>query len=91
MDNGQVMNDSMSKPQWEVAKVEEILTQKKNQLATAKRAAAQKPSPTEAERPWERFVLPASPPAPVLQPRERLRQALPQARFNEGSSFSTEI
>ena len=47
VDNGQVMNDSMSKLQWEVAKVEEILTQKKNQLATAKSAAAQKPSPTE--------------------------------------------
>ena len=47
VDNGQVMNDSMSKLQREVAKVEEILTQKKNQLATAKSAAAQKPSPTE--------------------------------------------
>ena len=88
-DNGRVMNDPMSKLQREVAKAEEILAQKKNQLAAAKRAAAQKPSPTEAERPWERFVLPASPPAPVLQPRDRLREALPQARFDEGSFFST--
>lgn len=91
VDNGRVMNDPVSKLQWEVTKAEEILAQKKNQLATAKRAAAQKPSLTEAERPWERCVLPASPPAPVLKPRERLREALPQARFDEGSSFLTEI
>ena len=90
-DNGRVMNDHMNKLQREVAKAEEILAQKKNQLAAVKRAAAQKPSPTEAERPWERFVLPASPPAPVLQPREMLREALPRARFDEGNYFSTEI
>ena len=89
-DNGRVMNDQMNKLQREVAEAEEILAQKKNQLAAVKRAAAQKPSPTEAERTWERFVLPASPPAPVLQPRERLREALSQARFDEGCLFSTE-
>ena len=90
-DNGRVMNDPVSKLHREVAKAEEILAQKKNQLMAAKRAAAQKPSQTEAEQPWERFVLPASPPAPVLQPRERLREALSQARFDEGCLFSTEI
>ena len=90
-DNGQVMNDPVSKLHREVAKAEEILAQKKNQLMAAKSAAAQKPSQTEAEQPWERFVLPASPPAPVLQPRERLREALSQARFDEGCLFSTEI
>ena len=89
-DNGRVMNDPVSKLHREVAKAEEILAQKKNQLAAAKLAAAQKPSQTEAEHPWERFVLPASPPAPVLQPRERLRETLSQARFDEGCLFSSE-
>ena len=90
-DNGRVMNDPVSKLHREVAKAEEILAQKKNQLMAAKSAAAQKPSQTVAEQPWERFVLPASPPAPVLQPRERLREALSQARFDEGCLFLTEI
>ena len=90
-DNGRVLNDQMNKLQREVAKAEEILAQKKNQLMAAKSAAAQKPSQTVAEQPWERFVLPTSPPAPVLQPRERLREALSQARFDEGCLFSTEI
>jgi len=90
-DNGRVMNDQMNELQREVAEAEEILAQKKNQLAAMKRAAEQKPSPTEAERPWERLVLPASPPAPVLQPREMLREPLPRARFDEGNYFLTEI
>ena len=90
-DNGRAMNDQMNELQREVAEAEEILAQKRNQLAAMKRAAEQKPSPTEAERPWERFVLPASPPAPVLQPREMLREPLPRARFDEGNYFSTEI
>ena len=81
--------DLVSKLHREVAKAEEILAQKKNQLMAAKCAAAQKPSQMEAEQPWERFVLPASPPVPVLQPRERLREALSQARFDEGCLFST--
>ena len=45
VDNDRVMSDPMSKLQREVAKAEEILAQKKNQLAAVKRAAAQKPSP----------------------------------------------
>ena len=83
-DNGRVMNDQMNKLQREVAKAEEILAQKKNQLAAAKHAAAPKISQTEMECPWERLVLPASLRAPAFQLRENLREALPQARFDEG-------